>query len=90
MAGEAVAWAWMRSEASEGLNVGKTPEAYFKTDSVMTLIPNADGTVAAVKYDVRETDKLAQFEHSSGCCWSCLVRKERFEQHVADTRCNKW
>lgn len=50
----------MRSEASEGLNVGKTPEAYFKTDSVMTLIPNADGTVAAVKYDVRETDKLAQ------------------------------
>ena len=60
LAGEAVAWAWMRSEASEGLNVGKTPEAYFKTDSVMTLIPNADGTVAAVKYDVRETDKLAQ------------------------------
>ena len=62
LSGDAVAWAWMRNEAGAGLGIAKTPEAYFKTDSVMTLVPTADGSIAAVKYDVRKTDRVSELQ----------------------------
>ena len=62
LSGDAVAWAWMRNEAGTGLGIAKTPEAYFKTDSVMTLVPTADGSIAAVKYDVRKTDRVSELQ----------------------------
>ena len=47
-------WSWMRSEAGNDLTIARTPENYFTSDSVMTLVPTAEGKIAAVKYATKE------------------------------------
>ena len=47
-------WSWMRSEAGNDLTIARTPESYFTSDSVMTLVPTAEGKIAAVKYATKE------------------------------------
>ncbi|HJA89083.1 MAG TPA: hypothetical protein H9778_10405 [Candidatus Parabacteroides intestinavium] len=54
LGGNAAAWSWMRSESGSNLAIARTPEAYITTDSVMTMIPLADGSVAAVKYATKD------------------------------------
>ncbi len=61
LGGEAVAWSWMRSEEGGDLSIARTPEAYITPDSVMTMIPLADGKISAVKYATKEvTGKVSQ------------------------------
>ena len=54
LGGNAAAWSWMRSESGSNLAIARTPEAYITTDSVMTMKPLADGSVAAVKYATKD------------------------------------
>ena len=106
LAGEATAWAWMRHESGNGLSIAKTPEAYFNTDSVMTLVPTADGSVASVKYDVKEIEKVNQLSFrpaEAGAVWlnkfdlnSMLQTQELgktsfvFEKDVTEGQANLW
>lgn len=106
LAGEATAWAWMRHESGTGLNIAKTPEAYFSTDSVMTLVSTADGSVASVKYDVKEIEKVAQLNfrpQEAGPVWlnkydlnSMLQTQElgktsfAFAKDVTEGQANLW
>ena len=106
LSGDATAWAWMRHESGNGLNIAKTPEAYFNTDSVMTLIPTADGSVASVKYAVKEYDQIARLNIRpvvAGPVWlnkndlnSMLQTQEMgntsfiFEKDVTEGQANLW
>ena len=73
LGGNAVAWSWMRSEAGRDLQIARTPEAYITADSVMTMIPTADGKVAAVKYATKEVqgkvDDLRIKPFVAGAIW---------------------
>ena len=73
LGGNAVAWSWMRSEAGRDLQIARTPEAYITADSVMTMVPTADGKVAAVKYATKEVqgkvDDLRIKPFVAGAIW---------------------
>ena len=75
LGGKAVAWSWMRSTSGGDLTIGRTPEAYFDKDSVMTLIPLYDkgGEVAAVKYAAKDVkNKVSQLQirpYEAGPVW---------------------
>ena len=75
LGGQAVAWSWMRSTSGGDLTIGRTPEAYFDKDSVMTLIPLYDkgGEVAAVKYAAKDVkNKVSQLQirpYEAGPVW---------------------
>ena len=65
----------MRSTSGGDLTIGRTPEAYFDKDSVMTLIPLYDkgGEVAAVKYAAKDVkNKVSQLQirpYEAGPVW---------------------
>ena len=73
LGGNAIAWSWMRSEAGRDLQIARTPEAYITPDSVMTMVPLADGKVAAVKYATKEVkgkvDDLRIKPFIAGAVW---------------------
>lgn len=73
LGGDAVNWSWMRSAEGRDLQIARTPEAYFTSDSVMTMVPLSDGKIAAVKYATKDyagkLDELRLKPYVAGPVW---------------------